>query len=142
MEEEKAPTLRITSSKGTLTLASKYRGEVSIHRIQLKLFWGYCWWNGLPEVESFLQLLEDVIKKVVMDVLPHQELLLDYDLFTNDLLEEAPLVEISFNQITADSHDFEFIGDVVVLEGPDIRGRFSKMTSFRRKLSENVVREL
>jgi hypothetical protein len=142
MEQERAPTLRITASKGLVTLASKYQGDVSIKTIQLKLLWGYCWWNEMPEVETFLNLLEDVIKKVVRDVLPHQELLLNYDLATNDLLEDSSYVEVSFNRISADNNELELIGDVLVLEGFDQRGRFSKMTSFRRKINENIAKSV
>lgn len=139
--EEKC-TLRIKTYPGVIKLAAKNKGEVSIKDIQLKLLWGYCWWQGFPPMETFIDLLEKSIKQVVYDVLPHQELSLDYDIFTNDLLEESSKVEIYFNQISADQKEFELIGDVLILEGFDSRGVFSKITSFRRKVKENVKKSI
>ncbi len=137
-----SPSLRIKTSKGVIHLAAKNKGEVSIRNIQLKLLWGYCWWQGLPEVETFLELFENAIKQVIYDVLPNHELLIDYDLETNDALEDSSLVILTFNEICADQISFELIGDVLALEGLDDRGSFSKLTSFRRKLKENVRKVL
>lgn len=136
------PSLRITASKGVIKLAAKNKGEVSIRNIQLKLLWGYCWRQGLPAVETFLELFENAIKKVIYDVLPNHELLIDYDLETNDALESSSLVILTFNEVCADQISFELIGDVIALEGLDDRGSFSKLTSFRRKLKENVRKVL
>lgn len=137
-----SPTLRITASHSVIKIAAKNKGEVSIKNIQLKLLWGYCWWQGLPEIETFLELFENAVKKVIYDVLPNQELLIDYDLETNDALEESSLVILTFNEIRADHTNFELIGDILALEGLDDRGSFSKLTSFRRKLKENVRKAL
>ena len=136
------PTLRITASHSVIKIAAKNQGEVSIKDIQLKLFWGYCWWNGLPEVETFLELFETALKRVIYDVLPHQELLIDYDIETNDLLEKSSLVILTFNEISADQVPVELIGDILLLEGLDDRGAFSKLTSFRRKIKDNVRKAL
>lgn len=139
--EEKC-TLRIKTYPGVIRLAAKNKGEVSIKNIQLKLLWGYCWWQGFPPLETFMDVLEKSIKQAIYDVSPHQELLLDYDIFTNDLLEESSKVEIFFNQIHADQTEFELIGDVLILEGNDSRGSFSKITSFRRKVKENIKKTI
>ncbi|MCK9150349.1 hypothetical protein [Methanobacterium alcaliphilum] len=140
MEEKR--TIRIKTYPGIIRLAAKNKGDVSIKNIQLKLVWGYCWWQGFPQVETFLELLEKSIKQLIYAVYPHQELFLDYDIFTNDLLEESSKVEIFFNHISADQKEFELIGDVLVLQGPDLRGTFSKMTSFRRKIKENIQKTI
>lgn len=137
-----SPTLRITASHSVIRIAAKNKGEVSIKDIQLKLLWGYCWWQGLPEIRTFLELFETAIKRVIYDVLPHNELLIDYDLLTNDLLEESSLITLSFNELRADQTEFELIGDILVLEGQDERGAFSKLTSFRRKLEENIKKTI
>lgn len=137
-----SPSLRITASHGVIKLAAKNKGEVSIRNIQLKLLWGYCWWQGLPEMETFLELFENAVKKVIYDVLPNHDLLIDYDIETNDGLEESSIVILTFNEIRADQISFELIGDVLALEGPDDRGSFSKLTSFRRKIKENVSKTL
>jgi hypothetical protein len=135
-------TLRITASRGVLKIAAKNQGEVSIRDIQLKLLWAYCWWQGFPEMETFIELLNNVLKIAIYDVFPHNELLIDYLLQTNDLLEESSLITISFNEIYADQTEVELIGDVLVLEGPDDRGSLSRLTSFRRKIEENVRKTL
>jgi hypothetical protein len=135
-------TLRITASRGVLKIAAKNQGEVSIKDIQLKLLWAYCWWQGFPLMETFMELLDNVLKIAIYDVFPHNELLIDYLLQTNDLLEESSLITISFNEIYADQTEVELIGDVLVLEGPDDRGPLSRLTSFRRKSEENVRKTL
>jgi hypothetical protein len=135
-------TLRITASRGVLKIAAKNQGEVSIKDIQLKLLWAYCWWQGFPLMETFMELLDNVLKIAIYDVFPHNELLIDYLLQTNDLLEESSLITISFNEIYADQTEVELIGDVLVLEGPDDRGSLSRLTSFRRKIEENVRKTL
>ncbi len=135
-------TLRITASRGVLKIAAKNQGEVSIKDIQLKLLWAYCWWQGFPLMETFMELLDNVLKIAIYDVFPHNELLIDYLLQTNDLLEESSLITISFNEIYADQTEVELIGDVLVLEGPDDRGSLSRLTSFRRKSEENVRKTL
>lgn len=136
------PTLRITASHSVIKIAAKNQGEVSIKDIQLKLFWGYCWWNGLPEVETFIELFETTLKRVIYDVLPHKELFIDYDIETNDLLEKSSSVILTFNEISADQVPVELIGDILLLEGLDDRGAFSKLTSFRRKIKDNVRKAL
>ncbi|MDZ4172567.1 MAG: hypothetical protein U1C19_10385 [Methanobacteriaceae archaeon] len=135
-------TLRITASRGVLKIAAKNQGEVSIKDIQLKLLWAYCWWQGFPLMETFMELLDNVLKIAIYDVFPHNELLIDYLLQTNDLLEESSLITISFNEIYADQTEVELIGDFLVLEGPDDRGSLSRLTSFRRKSEENVRKTL
>ncbi|MDP1551958.1 MAG: hypothetical protein Q8M06_02950 [Methanobacteriaceae archaeon] len=135
-------TLRITASQGVLKIAAKNQGEVSIRDIQLKLLWAYCWWQGFPAMETFMELLDNVIKIAIYDVFPHNEILIDYLLETNDLLEESSLITISFNEIYADQTEVELIGDFLVLEGPDDRGSLSRLTSFRRKMEENVRKTL
>ncbi len=139
---EKSNLLKISTSTGLIKIASKSQGEVFFHTIQLKLLWGYCWWQEKPEIEYFLDLLESVIKKAVYSVFPHQELFLDYNLETNDSLEKSSQVKITFNQIRADDVEFYMPENILILEGPDYRGSFSKLSSFRRKINENIQKTI
>lgn len=139
---EKSNLLKISTSTGLIKIASKSQGEVFFHTIQLKLLWGYCWWQEKPAIEYFLDLLESVIKKAVYEVLPHQELFLDYNLETNDSLEKSSQVKITFNQVCADNVEFYLPENILILEGPDDRGSFSKLSSFRRKINENIQKTI
>ena len=135
---ENSNLLKISASRGLIKFASKSQGEVFFHDFQLKVFWGYCWWQGLPLVETFLELMESIIKHNIYQVLPHQELFLDYDLETNDFFEDSSKVTITFNRISADDTEFDILENTLILEGPDYRGAFSKLISFRRKVNENI----
>ncbi|RJS48597.1 MAG: hypothetical protein CIT03_07100 [Methanobacterium sp.] len=139
---ENSNLLKISTSTGLIKVASKSQGEVFFHTIQLKLLWGYCWWQEKPAIESFLYLLESVIKKAIHGVLPHQELFLDYNLETNDSLEKSSQVKITFNQIYADNVEFQMPENILILKGPDDRGSFSRLSSFRRKLNENIQKTI
>lgn len=133
--------ITLRTSRGLLTVAVKNHAEVSIRDIQLKMLLGYCWWNGLPVIETFLDVLEMTLKSAVSDVLEHDELLLDYNVRTNDIPDESNEVELVFNEISADGVQFSIEEDLV-LRGPDSRGLLRRMTSFRRRLDENVRRVL
>lgn len=133
--------ITLRTSRGLLTVAVKNHAEVSIRDIQLKMLLGYCWWNGLPVIETFLDVLEMTLKSAVSDVLEHDELLLDYNVRTNDIPDESNEVELVFNEISADGVQFS-IGEDLILRGPDSRGLLGRMTSFRRRVDENVRRVL
>ncbi len=133
--------ITLRTSRGLLTVAVKNHGEVSIKDIQLKMLLGYCWWNDLPVIETFLDVLEMTLKFAVSDVLEHDELLVDYNVRTNDIPDDSNEVELVFNEISADGIRFSIEEDLV-LRGPDSRGLLRRMTSFRRRLDENVRRVL
>ncbi len=69
-------------------------------------------------------------------------MILDYNIQTNDSLEDASQIEIQINEISVDEEEFGIIGDILYLEGLDNRGIFKKITSFRRKINENVCIKL
>lgn len=125
-----------------LKIASKSKGEVFFHDIQLKALWGHCWWQNLPYVECFLELLEAAIKNSISQVLPHEELYLDYDLEANDSWEDASTISLTFNCICADNIQFQVVENNLILEGPEYRSFFSKLTSFRRKKNENIEKTI
>ncbi|BDH79052.1 hypothetical protein MTTB_04310 [Methanothermobacter tenebrarum] len=130
-------TLRIKASKGALTFAAKNGGKVSIKDLQLKVLWGYCWLHGLPYIETFLAVMELILKKIISDVIEHEDLNLEYRIIANDTPEEANQIEIIFNNIKADDIEFHVLGDII-FQGEDTRGFIRKITSFRRNVDENI----
>lgn len=130
-------TLRIKASQGALTFAAKNGGKVSIKDLQLKVLWGYCWLHGLPYIETFLAVMELLLKKIISDVIEHEDLNIEYRLIANDTLEEANQIGIIFNNIKADDVEFHVLGDII-FQGEDTRGFIRKITSFRRNVDENI----
>ena len=87
-------TLKITSQKGNIRVISKLDGEVAVKTILLKLILGYSWWANVPAVETLLNLLEETIKNTIKEVYSYDNIVIDYDYMANDLLEDAPIIEI------------------------------------------------
>lgn len=135
-------TLKITSQKGNIRVVSKLDGEVSVKTILLKLILGYSWWANIPVVETILNLLEETIKNTIKGVYNYDNIVIDYDYMANDLLEDAPLIEIFINSVVVDGTEIEVTGRYISLEGDDRRGFWQKRTSFRRKIQKNVHKEL
>lgn len=133
----KESTIRIKASKGVLTFAAKNGGKVSIIDLQLKVLWGYCWWYGLPYIETFLAVMESLLKRIISDVIEHEDLNIEYRVIANDTPEEANQIEIIFNNIKADDVEFHVLGDII-FQGEDTRGFIRKITSFRRNVDENI----
>ncbi|MGC9517196.1 MAG: hypothetical protein ACP5C3_05805 [Methanomicrobiales archaeon] len=135
-------SLKLTTEPDRIRIAAKNGGDVSVYIIELKLLMGHCWWEGLPAIETLISVLEDNIKNTILNVHPHQELLFEYTLRTNDSLEDSSEIEIQINKILADQEEIEVIGDILALEGIDDRGIFQKITSFRRKINENISQKI
>ena len=135
-------TLKVTAETDRIRIAAKNAGDVSIKTIELKFLMGHCWWEGLPAIETLIDVLENNIKSSIVEVYPHHELTLDYNIQTNDSLEDASQIEIQINEIKTEEEAFEIIGYILYLEGLDHRGIFQKITSFRRKINENVCKKL
>jgi hypothetical protein len=76
------------------------------------------------------------------DVYPHHKLVMDYTYTANDRLQDASKIDMEIDYLKADDVEVEVEGDNIVLMGNDERGFFKKLTSRRRKLVENVHREL
>ncbi|MCG2828340.1 hypothetical protein [Methanothermobacter sp. K4] len=133
--------INLKASKGLLRVAAKNHGEVSIMDIEIKMLLGYCWWYDLPVIETLLDVLEMTLKRAVSEVLPHDELLVDYTVRTNDLPDDSSEVEIIFNEISADGIEFS-TPNGLFLKGDDSRGLLQRITSFRRRVNENVQRVL
>ena len=136
------PVLKIKSKDGDITIVAKNNGEVSIKPINLKFIMANLWWEKEPEVETFFNVLELTIKNVMKDVYPHHKLVMDYTYTANDRLQDASKIDMEIDYLKADDVEVEVEGDNIVLIGNDERVFFKKLTSRRRKLVENVHREL
>jgi hypothetical protein len=136
------PVLKIKSKDGDITIVAKNNGKVSIKPINLKFIMANLWWEKEPEVETFFNVLELTIKNVMKDVYPHHKLVMDYTYTANDRLQDASKIDMEIDYLKADDVEVEVEGDNIVLMGNDERGFFKKLTSRRRKLVENVHREL
>jgi hypothetical protein len=136
------PILKIRSSGGELTIVAKMGGEVSIKPINLKFLMATLWWEGAPELETFFNVLELNIKRAILEVYPHQKLIINYTYTADDVLEDASSILVKIDQVFADETELKIEGDVIELKGSDERGFFRKLTSFRRKLEKKVHKEI
>lgn len=135
-------TLKITSQKGNIKVVSKLDGEVSVKTILVKLILGYSWWANVPSVETMFNLIEEAIKTTIKDVYDYDDLVIDYDYRANDLLEDAPIIEVFINSVVVDGVEIEVTGRYISFEGDDTRGFWKKLTSSRRKVNGNVHKNL
>lgn len=137
------PVLKIKSTaNGDLSVITKFKGEVSIKPINLKFIIANMWWEKAPELETFFNVLELTIKRALNEVYPHEKLILNYRYCANDKLEDASEIIVQMDSMTADGTDVEIEGDNIALLGNDNRGFFKKLTSFRRKMVEEVHKEI
>ncbi len=134
--------LKITSEKGNIRVVSKNDGEVSVRVILLKLILGYCWWANIPVVETIFNVIEETIKNTMKEVYDYDKLTIDYDYKADDTLEDASKIEIFINSVTVDEIEIEVNGRYLLFEGMDNRSFMQKRTAFRRKVNENVFKNL
>jgi len=139
---EITPTLIIKESETTIIVMVKYMDEFVEHEIQLRLVLGYYWNKDVPAIEKFIELFETVIKRAVSQVFPHEKLSIKYNLTSNDALEKSSRLTITLLEVKADDTELEIKGEVILLEGVDLRSTFSKVTGFRRKVNETVKKEI
>ena len=136
------PVLKIKSRDGDIDIIAKFQGEVSIKPINLKFIMATLWWEKAPELETFFNIMELTIKRALKEVYPHHKLVLDYYYTANDLLEDASEIVVDIKDIKADATTVKVEGDNIVLIGTDDRGFLRKITSFRRKVTEEIHREI
>lgn len=134
--------LKIKEGPEEIRVIAKNGPDVSIHPINVKFLMATLWWEGTPQLETFFEILELTIKRTINEVFPHERLIIDYTYNANDVLEEASLITVSINRVEADGQELEVEGDLINLHGNDDRGFFRKLTSRRRKVSENVIKEI
>ena len=142
LSEIQPPILKIKSREGDINIIGKYRGEVSIKPINLKFIMANLWWEKAPELETFFNVLELTIKRALNEVYPHNKLIMNYHYNANDYLEDASEIVVEIEDLMADDTEVKVEGDSIVLIGKDNRGFFKKLTSFRRKVTQEIHKEI
>jgi len=137
-----SPILKIKEGPEEIRVVAKNGPDVSIHPINVKFLMATLWWEGTPQLETFFEILELTIKRTINEVFPHEKLMIDYTYHANDVLEDASLITVEINRVIADGQELEVEGDLINLYGNDDRGFFRKLTSRRRRVSENVTKEI
>jgi hypothetical protein len=136
------PIIKIKSDPETIRIVAKRKGDVSIQTINLRIIMANLWWEGSPELETFFNVMELTIKRALNEVYPHNKMKINYKYNANDALEDASEIIVEITDIKADDVDVDIGGRFITLEGTDTRGFFKKMTSFRRKFTEEVHKEI
>ena len=136
------PIIKIKSDPETIRIVAKRKGDVSIQTINLRLIMANLWWEGSPELETFFNVMELTIKKALNEVYPHEKMTLEYNFSANDALKDASEIVVEITNIKADGVDVDIGGRFITLGGTDSRGFFKKMTSFRRKFTEEIHKEI
>ena len=136
------PIIKIKSDQETIKIVAKKQGDVSIQNFNLKLIMANLWWEGAPELETFFNVMELSIKKALNEVYPHNIMTIDYNYSADDALEDASVIVVEITDIKADGLDVDIGGRFITIGGTDTRGFFKKMTSFRRKFTEEIHKEI
>lgn len=136
------PIIKIKSDPETIRIVAKRKGDVSIQTINLRLIMANLWWEGSPELETFFNVMELTIKRALNEVYPHEKMTLEYNFSANDSLKDASEIVVEITDIKADGMDVDIGGRFITLGGTDSRGFFKKMTSFRRKFTEEIHKEI
>ncbi len=136
------PILKIKSDPETIKIVAKQKGEVSVQTINLRLVLANSWWEGAPELETLFNVMELTIKKALNEVCPHNKMVIDYNFSANDSLKDASEILIEITDVKIDDTIVDIGGRYITIGGSDSRGFFKKLTSFRRKYSEDVHKEI
>ena len=136
------PIIKIKSEPEIIRIIAKRKGDVSIETINLRIIMANLWWEGVPELETFFNVMELKIKKALNEVYPHDKMSIDYNYSADDALEDASKILVEITDIKADGVDIDIGGRFITLDGTDSRGFFKKMTSFRRKFTKEICKEI
>ncbi len=136
------PIIKIKSEPETIRIVAKRKGDVAIEIINLRIIMANLWWEGSPELETFFNVMELKIKKALNEVYPHEKMSIDYNYSADDALEDASQILVEITDIKADGVDIEIGGRFITLDGKDSRGFFKRMTSFRRKFTKEISKEI
>ena len=136
------PIIKIKSEPETIRIVAKRKGDVSIEIINLRIIMANLWWEGSPELETFFNVMELKIKKALNDVYPHEKMSIEYNYSADDALEDASQILVEITDIKADGVDIDIGGRFITLDGTDSRGFFKKLTSFRRKFTKEIHKEI
>ncbi len=136
------PIIKIKSEPETIRIVAKRKGDVSIEIINLRIIMANLWWEGSPELETFFNVMELKIKKALNDVYPHEKMSIAYNYSADDALEDASQILVEITDIKADGVDIDIGGRFITLDGTDTRGFFKKLTSFRRKFTKEIRKDI
>ena len=114
---ESQPILIIKDTPSTIGIRVRVGEVYKENNIQLSVMLGYYWENNLPVIKNLIELFENVIKRTVNEVYPHQNLFLKYDILTDDVLEKATKLEIKLIEVKADGTEFKLDGKIITLKG-------------------------
>ena len=120
------PILVIKDNDSTIGIRARVGEEFSEHEIQLNVLLAYYWDNDLPVIESLIDLFESVVKRTINEVLPHENLLLKYDLITDDEIEKASRFEIHLIEVKADNQSLRLDGKILALKGISSKEEYSQ----------------
>ena len=120
------PILVIKDNDSTIGIRARVGEEFSEHEIQLNVMLAYYWDNDLPVIESLIDLFESVVKRTINEVLPHENLLLKYDLITDDEIEKASRFEIHLIEVKADNQSLRLDGKILALKGISSKEEYSQ----------------
>ena len=136
------PIIKIKSEPQIIRIIAKRKGDVAIETINLRIIMANLWWEGSPELETFFNVMQLKIKKALNEVYPHDKMSIDYNYSADDALEDASKILVEITDIKADGVDIDIGGRFITLDGTDSRGFFKKMTSFRRKFTKEIRKEI
>ena len=120
------PILVIKDNDSTIGIRARVGEEFSEHEIQLNVMLAYYWDNDLPVIESLVDLFESVVKRTINEVLPHENLLLKYDLITDDEIKKASRFEIHLIEVKADDISLRLDGKILALKGISSKEEYSQ----------------
>ncbi|AMK14866.1 hypothetical protein [Methanobrevibacter olleyae] len=120
------PILVIKDNDSTIGIRVRIGEEFSEHEIQLNVMLAYYWDNDLPVIENLVDLFESAVKRTINEVLPHENLLLKYNLITDDEIKKASRFEIHLLEVKADDQILRLDGKILALKGLTSKEDYSK----------------
>lgn len=134
--------LVIKETPTTIDIRARVGEIYKENNIQLSVMLGYYWENDLPVIENLLELFETVIKRTINEVLPHENLLIRYDLLTDDTIEKATQFEIVLKEVKADRTNFEIDGKIISLKGINQETNKKGVIDSHLKYQETIKKEI
>lgn len=120
------PILVIKDNDSTIGIRARVGDDFSEHEIQLNVLLAYYWDNNLPVIENLIELFESAVKRTINDVLPHENLLLKYNLITDREIDQSSRFEIHLLEVKADDTNLRLDGKVLALKGIQSKEEYSK----------------
>lgn len=110
MEMSSEPILLIKTSDIKIIIRTRIDDDFVENEILLGPILATYRRNNDPIVSNLLDLFESVIKRTVNEFIPHENLLMDYDIIADDSLDYASVISITLNSVEADGIKFKIEG--------------------------------